>query len=116
MRPLMVFSVLLFLMSCSGQESATSKVENLSSKPVAYSFQDEPFFEPKRSSQVQEKLEGNLKAALERIGKDSSEMNYIWWGRRLAYMSRYPDAIKAFSKGLKVYPNSYRLYRHRGHR
>lgn len=40
----------------------------------------------------------------------------IWYGRRLAYLGRYRDAIEAFSAALEEHPESYRLRRHRGHR
>jgi Putative Zn-dependent protease, contains TPR repeats len=42
--------------------------------------------------------------------------NIIWYGRRLAYFTRYPEAIEVFTKGLELFPNSPELYRHRGHR
>lgn len=48
---------------------------------------------------------------------DSTDLdNIIWYGRRLAYLSRYKDAIEIFTKGMKHHPNSPELYRHRGHR
>jgi tetratricopeptide (TPR) repeat protein len=40
----------------------------------------------------------------------------IWLGRRLAYLQRYDEAIAVFTEGLERFPESYRLYRHRGHR
>lgn len=40
----------------------------------------------------------------------------IWTGRRLAYLWRYQDAIAMFSKGIALYPDNPKLYRHRGHR
>ena len=42
--------------------------------------------------------------------------NIIWYGRRVAYLGRYREAIEIYSKGLKEHPNDARLYRHRGHR
>jgi tetratricopeptide (TPR) repeat protein len=45
-----------------------------------------------------------------------TEDRYIWLGRRTAYLGRYRDAITIYSEGLSKYPESYRLYRHRGHR
>ena len=42
--------------------------------------------------------------------------NIVWWGRRLGYVSRYREAIDVFTKGLKKFPQSAELYRHRGHR
>jgi len=62
-------------------------------------------------------------AALERyekakadFGRDPSEENTIWLGRRAAYAGRYREAIAVFSEGLIRFPGSYRLLRHRGHR
>lgn len=42
--------------------------------------------------------------------------NIIWYGRRLAYLYNYRESINIYSEGLKKFPESYRLYRHRGHR
>ena len=44
------------------------------------------------------------------------EQRIIWYGRRIAYLGLYDDAIEIYSKGLKVHPESPRLLRHRGHR
>lgn len=62
------------------------------------------------------KLDSNLAVAKKNFELDASEDNYIWLGRRTAYLTRYNKAISIFSEGLDKYPNSYRLYRHRGHR
>ena len=45
-----------------------------------------------------------------------TEDNFIWLGRRTAYLGRYREAINIYSEGLKKFPASYRLLRHRGHR
>lgn len=42
--------------------------------------------------------------------------NIIWYGRRLAYLQRYREAIAVFTKGLILHPDAPELYRHRGHR
>ena len=42
--------------------------------------------------------------------------NIIWFGRRAAYLGRFVEAIKIYSKGISKYPDEPRLYRHRGHR
>ncbi len=54
--------------------------------------------------------------ALTQFEKDPTEEHYIWLGRRKAYLQHYHEAIDIFSQGLEKYPDSYRLYRHRGHR
>lgn len=40
----------------------------------------------------------------------------VWYGRRLAYLGKYIDAIEVYTQGLQIYPGSHQLYRHRGHR
>lgn len=67
-------------------------------------------------TELNPKLDSNLSVAKKNFDSNPSEENYIWLGRRTAYLSRYNKAIAIFSEGLEKYPNSYRLYRHRGHR
>jgi tetratricopeptide (TPR) repeat protein len=62
------------------------------------------------------KLDSNLLIAQENFDSEPSEENYIWLGRRTAYLTRYNEAIKIFSEGIENYPSSFKLYRHRGHR
>ncbi|MCW5909530.1 MAG: tetratricopeptide repeat protein [Cyclobacteriaceae bacterium] len=62
------------------------------------------------------KLDSNLAVAQKNFDADPSEENYIWLGRRLAYLTRYNRAIDVFTEGIEKYPGSYKLYRHRGHR
>ncbi len=45
-----------------------------------------------------------------------SEEKTIWYGRRTAYLGQYNDAVIISSEGLMIFPDSYRLLRHRGHR
>jgi tetratricopeptide (TPR) repeat protein len=45
-----------------------------------------------------------------------TEEHYVWLGRRTAYLGRYREAIGIYTEGLKKFPDSYQLYRHRGHR
>ena len=56
----------------------------------------------------------------------SAQLNYfenqdnpealIWFGRRVAYLGYFKEAIKIFTLGIKTYPSDARFYRHRGHR
>jgi tetratricopeptide (TPR) repeat protein len=59
---------------------------------------------------------GRYDSARGSFAEDPNEENYVWLGRRLAYLGRYREAIGVFGEGLKVFPRSYRLFRHRGHR
>jgi tetratricopeptide (TPR) repeat protein len=54
------------------------------------------------------------RAAWEAHPEDADSI--IWYGRRLAYVGRYREAVGAFTRGIERHPNDARLYRHRGHR
>jgi tetratricopeptide (TPR) repeat protein len=87
------------------------------SKPEATSLFGKPLYPVSLSAEARRPLEANLAEAEAAYAKDpKSEDAIIWLGRRQAYLWRYRDAIDTFSKGLALHPNSYRLYRHRGHR
>jgi tetratricopeptide (TPR) repeat protein len=63
------------------------------------------------------KLNANLQSAKKNYEADSSNADHIiWYGRRLAYLARYDEAIAIFSKGISLHPTDARMYRHRGHR
>lgn len=84
--------------------------------PVVVSLLGKSYYEPERSPSQQAKLDSALTIAKTNWEKDPSEENYIWYGRRLGYLSRFQEAIDVFTEGIAKYPNSPKLYRHRGHR
>jgi tetratricopeptide (TPR) repeat protein len=64
-----------------------------------------------------QKLNANLQSAKKNYESDSTNAdNIIWYGRRLAYLARYDEAIALFNKGVNLHPTDARMYRHRGHR
>jgi tetratricopeptide (TPR) repeat protein len=76
-----------------------------------------PLFRPLLSDQRRAQLEDNLAVAVADYEADpDDEDTIIWYGRRLAYLSRYNDAIEVYSRGLELHPESFKLLRHRGHR
>lgn len=69
------------------------------------------------SDEARTRMENNLATARQDyLANPNDEDTIIWYGRRLAYLGRYRDAIDVFTRGLQVHQNSYRLRRHRGHR
>ena len=73
--------------------------------------------QPQLSAEARRESEAKLNEARERFDKDSrSADNIIWLGRRTAYLGRYKDAIRIFTRGIEQFPSDARLYRHRGHR
>jgi hypothetical protein len=85
-------------------------------QPVLVGLTGEAYFEPERSAAAQAQLDSNLQVARANFEAAATEENYIWYGRREAYLAHYEQAIEIFSNGIQQFPNSYRLYRHRGHR
>lgn len=114
MRVITFFGVLT-LVSLLGCESPRQETANPPA-PVVISLSGTPFFEPTRTPEVQALLDSNLLVAQKNFEADASEENYIWYGRREAYLAHYQRAIDIFTEGIGRYPASYRLYRHRGHR
>lgn len=107
---------ILLIVSCNSPSNENQITEDNGSRAVAMSLSGREFFEPERSKKSQAKLDSNLQVAQQNFEVNPSEDNYIWLGRRLAYLSKYNEAIKIFSEGIEKYPKSYKLYRHRGHR
>lgn len=85
-------------------------------QPVVVSLSGKAFYEPERPAAVQAALDSNLEIAKTDWMDNPTEQNYIWYGRRLGYLSRFQEAIDVFTQGLEKYPNSTKLLRHRGHR
>ena len=62
-------------------------------------------------------FEANLRSAEKKYKADSlNDEHIIWYGRRLAYLGYYKEAIAIYTKGIKLHPNNARFYRHRAHR
>lgn len=104
---------LCFCLSCSEKnESQTYEVDRVQAK----SLLGGELTIPDRTAAQEKRLRDNLNAAQSDFDREASEMNTIWLGRRHAYLYDYKKAIEVFTGGIKAYPNSYKLYRHRGHR
>lgn len=113
MKKLIFILVGLVVVGCTQQQKTETIAENA---PEVVSLLGVKYFEPERSPQTQARLESNLMVAQKNFDASPSEENCIWLGRRLAYLSRYRQAIDVFSKGINRFPTSYKLLRHRGHR
>lgn len=84
---------------------------------LAHSLLGEPLRTPPLAQQRREQLEVELAVAEANHDADpSNEDAIIWLGRRLSYLHRYDDAIRVYTNGLAIHPDSARLLRHRGHR
>lgn len=73
--------------------------------------------EPTFSVSAKQKLEEQLAIAKEQFEKNKINADaIIWYGRRLAYVGKYTEAIDVFSEGIQQHPTDVRFLRHRAHR
>lgn len=107
----LILSALFCLLSCGQKEKEYQLREFQGMSLLGDSLKI-----PDRSASQLESLMARLNEAKANFDADPSEMNFIWLGRRYAYLSDYQKAIEVFTEGLKEFPKSYKLYRHRGHR
>ena len=83
----------------------------------AWSLSGEALYPPAASAEVTAQREQQLAAAFADHMVDPDDADaLIWYGRRLAYLGRYRDAIDVFSRGIELHPDDARMRRHRGHR
>lgn len=103
MQRLLLFGLLLFI-----QQQASAQITFCGSKSYpALSF----------SAETKAKLDADVENARSIYLKDITSADaLIWYGRRLAYLGKYDEAIAVYTKGIQQHPNDARLYRHRGHR
>lgn len=86
-------------------------------EPEAYSLLGEPLYAPELPEDVLLERSADLSEAHRIYLMDpANELSIIWFGRRLAYLGRYHEAVEVYTDGLEVHPDSERLLRHRGHR
>ena len=81
----------------------------------AISFLGETFFRPEDDSTTFLHKDSLLQEANTIYQTDTNDLqSIIWYGRRLASMYRFRDAITIFSTGINIHPDAPELYRHRG--
>ena len=79
--------------------------------------EDKQYPAPSLTDSLKKVFEINLRSAEKKYKADSlNDDHIIWYGRRLAYLGYYKEAIAIYTKGIKLHPNNARFYRHRGHR
>lgn len=83
----------------------------------AISLFGKPLIPPALSQEAKKGLEDDYAKAIADYASDTTNAdNIIWLGRRTAYLWKFHPAIDIFSRGIKLYPEDARFYRHRGHR
>lgn len=88
----------------------------MAQRPEATSLSGKPLMIP-ATIPNQQKLEGDLAQAQKTLAANPKDAEaIIWVGRRYGYLWRFNDAIATFTKGIELYPDNPKFYRHRGHR
>ena len=79
--------------------------------------EDKQYPAPSLSDSIRKVFEANMRSAEKKYKADSlTDEHIIWYGRRLAYLGQYKEAINIYTKGIGLHPNNARFYRHRAHR
>ncbi|MEQ9468544.1 MAG: tetratricopeptide repeat protein [Ekhidna sp.] len=117
-----LFIPIIVLFSCqqtnnAGNEGKTAVVHQDRDPSKVYNLMGEELPPVQMTEETRRKYEENLQKARSdyEANPDSLEL-IIWYGRRLAYLGRYLEAIQVYTAGLEKFPTSHRLRRHRGHR
>ncbi len=110
--------IFLFLTSCNPASQQPSESVALAEiNGEAISFLGDTLSSPELGVDEFLRFDSLLMDAKATYSDDSTDLNaIIWYGRRLAYLHRYREAIHVFSLGITLHPESPELYRHRAHR
>lgn len=85
--------------------------------PEATSLLGRPLISAAITPDARGRMEAHLSEAQAELGCNPNSADaLIWLGRRTACLSRYPEAIAIFTRGIAAHPADARFYRHRGHR
>jgi len=111
----------LVMVSCARMNAvevgSNAKSDQIEAGAEATSLFGRPLVPPALEVNERIKRERDLERARFDYDRDPhNEQAIIWYGRRLAYLGRFREAIDVFSNGLAIHPESARLLRHRGHR
>jgi len=90
---------------------------NITALAQKQNCEDKQYPAPLLSDSLKKVFEANMRSAEKKYNADSTnDEHIIWYGRRLAYLGKYKEAIAIYTKGINLYPDNARFYRHRAHR
>ena len=97
--------------------SAFSTLACLAQIQEATALTGEALYQIIDSKSVKAKKDSLTAVAHKHFKENPQNLDHIiWYGRRLAYQTQYADAIEVYTEGIRRFPKSPELYRHRGHR
>ena len=104
----------LIAVACTTQPAQTPEPVKLPPGAEAISFSGKPLYPRKPDSAVVRRSDSLL--TIVRSKPSLSEDDYVEIGRLLLTENRYRDAMANYTIGISAYPESFKLYRNRGHR
>lgn len=115
MRILFCSLLLLFFLTCQPDTPTVPPARQAQTQAIG--FDGTKYQVVNDAPVIQKSKDSLLNIAYKDYLKDTTNLsNIIWYGRRLAYLTRYQEAIAVFTKGMVLHPDAPELYRHRGHR
>ncbi len=114
---LLIIALAGMMTACSPGETPVGENAVQERLPEAIGFNGAVYYAPEESPDAYRQKDSLLAIAVQNWQADTTRVeNIIWYGRRVAYLGRYNEAIDIFTEGLERFPGSAELYRHRGHR
>jgi tetratricopeptide (TPR) repeat protein len=113
MKAVYIFLAFLAIAACTQPDQKSEPVA-LSPGAEAMSFSGTPLYPRKPDSAAVKRSDSLLNIIKSKASL--SEDDYIEIGRLLLMQNRYRDAMANWSDGISKYPESFKLYRQRGHR
>jgi tetratricopeptide (TPR) repeat protein len=116
-RTLCLTACLAFAAGAFSLKAAPNAVRQKEAKPEVVSLLGRPLYATPAEGEELAKLQAGLAEALRAVEADPENVEkIIAYGRALAGLWRYHEAIDVYSKGIGAHPGKAMLYRHRGHR
>jgi tetratricopeptide (TPR) repeat protein len=111
-----VFFVII-LLTCSKMDKGLPGLPDLPEGAQAISLLSDTLRIPELTGEVSILREEQLRKAEADLNVNPEDADAaVWYGRRLAYLGRYREAITFYTASIAKHPNDPRFYRHRGHR
>lgn len=113
MKSILLFTLAIICFSCT-TKTQQSELPKIGPEPDAISFLGTPLFSKPADSVALIKSDSVI--ALVENKAELTEDDYVTIGAQLVSTNRFKAAIDNYTQGLTKFPQSFKLYRHRGHR
>jgi tetratricopeptide (TPR) repeat protein len=110
---ILLIIVTLFTCCSKPKEQSAIHTEEIP-EPETYSFTGKPLYAKPADSLAVVKSDSVIAAI--KMKSELTEEDYIEISRQLVAINQFKKAVENFTQGIKKYPNSFKLLRHRGHR